>query len=103
MEISAEPSSNGYVMVLMALGSVLGLLTVRVRHQQKLEERTAGGEIVVTSDFKSFQALFMSECPLCIVFVGSVFRGVARWLVVLGCCWPLSVLLFLFRAVLSVS
>lgn len=85
MEASAEPSSNGYAMVLVALGSVLGVLTVRVRHQQKLEQRTAGGEIVVTSDFKSFQATFMSECFVHFV-CGIFFSRIARWLMVLVCC-----------------
>lgn len=45
--------------LLLALGLVLGVVTIRNRYQQKLEERS--GEIVVTSDFLSFQGSFISE------------------------------------------
>lgn len=61
MEAQTEPSSGGYALTLLCLGLGLGVLTVRVRYQQKLEERNAGAEIVVTKDFKGFQATFMSE------------------------------------------
>lgn len=60
-----EPSSTGYAVVLLGLGLGLGVLTIRVRYQQKIEERNAaGGEMVVTKEFKSFQATFMSESML---------------------------------------
>lgn len=68
MEADQEPIAGGYTLALFGLGLALGVLTIRVRYQQKLDERNAGGEIVVTQDFKKFQATFMSECG---VFSGS--------------------------------
>ena len=65
MEADREPFAGGYTLTLFGLGLALGVLTIRVRYQQKLEERNAGGEIVVTQDFKNFQATFMSECGVC--------------------------------------
>lgn len=62
MEADQEPFAGGYTLALFGLGLALGVLTIRVRYQQKLEERNAGGEIAVTQDFKKFQATFMSEC-----------------------------------------
>lgn len=57
-----QASSSSYALVLFGLGLVLGILTIRARYQQKLEERDAGGgEMVVTSDFQRFQGKFMSE------------------------------------------
>lgn len=62
MEPEPVPYPGGYTLALFGLGLALGVLTIRVRHQQKLEERNAGGEIVVTQDFKNFQTTFMSKC-----------------------------------------
>eukprot|EP00904_Undaria_pinnatifida_P013054 jgi/Undpi1/887/HiC_scaffold_10.g04351.m1 len=59
MEPEPVPYPGGYTLALFGLGLALGVLTIRVRHQQKLEERNAGGEIVVTQDFKNFQTTFM--------------------------------------------
>lgn len=49
-------------MVLLGLAAVLGVLSIRARYQQRLEERReAGTEVIVTDDFKIFQGMFMSE------------------------------------------
>lgn len=71
MESEPEPLAGGYTLALFGLGLVLGVLTIRVRHQQKLEERNAGGEIVVTQDFKNFQATFMSKCGTAVYHLGA--------------------------------
>lgn len=63
MDDQVESLSSGYAVGLIILALGLGVLTVRVRYQQKLEERNASGEaeIVVTEDFRRFQGTFMSK------------------------------------------
>lgn len=66
MEVQGDSSSSGYGLVLLGLALVLGGLTIRAKFQQRLEERSAGaGEIEVTTDFTSFQGMFMSKHTLC--------------------------------------
>lgn len=52
-----EPSTtSGYAVSLLLLGLILGVLTIRMKHQQQMEQL-----VEVTKDFKTFQATFMSE------------------------------------------
>lgn len=63
MDAQADSLSSGFAVGLIILALGLGVLTVRLRYQQKLEERNASGgaEIVVTEDFGRFQVTFMSK------------------------------------------
>ena len=63
MDVEEGSLTSGYAVGLIILALGLGVLTIRVRYQQKLEERnvSGGSEIVVTDDFKHFQWTFMSE------------------------------------------
>ncbi len=52
-----EPSTtSGYAMSLLGMGLGLGVLTIRMKYQQQIEQL-----VEVTKDFKAFQTTFMSE------------------------------------------
>lgn len=62
MDYEEKSLLNEYGFILLGLAAALGVLSVRARYQQKLQERReGGGEVVVTADFKSFQGSFMSK------------------------------------------